>query len=102
MIERLAEAGVPVGVMVAPVIPALTDHELESILEKAANAGAEAAGFVIFRLPHEVAGLFKEWLHTHEPLKATHVISERRDQVIAELADSGDSEELDMKFCRGG
>jgi DNA repair photolyase len=74
-IERLAGAGVPVGVMVAPVIPALTDHELEAILGQAAQAGAESAGFVMLRLPHEVAGLFKEWLLTHEPLKATHVMS---------------------------
>ena len=75
MIERLAQAGIPVGVMVAPVIPALTDHELETILREAANAGAKSAGFVMLRLPHEVAGLFREWLVTHQPLKAAHVMS---------------------------
>ena len=77
-IRRLAEAGVPVGVMAAPVIPALTDHELESILERAAGAGAQSAGYVMLRLPHEVSGLFKEWLDEHEPLKAAHVMSRIR------------------------
>ena len=74
-IGRLADAGVPVGVMVAPVIPALTDHELEEILEAAAAAGARSAGYVMLRLPGEVAGLFREWLDTHQPLRADHVMS---------------------------
>jgi DNA repair photolyase len=77
-IERLSAAGVPVGVMVAPVIPALTDHESERILEAAAAAGATAASYVMLRLPHEVAALFREWLQTHEPLKAAHVMSRVR------------------------
>jgi DNA repair photolyase len=75
VIRRLSEAGVPVGVMVAPVIPALTDHEAERILAAAAAAGALGAGYVMLRLPHEVAGLFREWLDVHEPLKARHVMS---------------------------
>jgi len=77
-VRRLAGAGVPVGVMVAPVIPALTDHELESILEAAAEAGATSAGYVMLRLPYEVAELFREWLEVHEPLKAGHVMSRVR------------------------
>lgn len=74
-IRRLAGAGIPVGVMMAPVIPALTDHELERIMQRAAEAGAVAAGYVMLRLPHEVAPLFREWLDVHEPLRAAHVMS---------------------------
>lgn len=77
-VKHLSEAGVPVGVMVAPVIPALTDHELENILEAAAGAGAKTAGYVMLRLPYEVRALFREWLETHEPLKAEHVMSRVR------------------------
>lgn len=74
-IERLASAGVPVTVMLAPVIPALTDHEIEDILEAAAAAGASRAAWVLLRLPHEVAPLFREWLATHYPDRAGHVMS---------------------------
>jgi DNA repair photolyase len=74
-IRMLADAGVPVGVMVAPIIPALTDHELERILERAAEAGARSAGWVMLRLPHEVKDLFRAWLAEHYPLKAEHVMS---------------------------
>lgn len=74
-IRTLAQAGVPVGVMVAPVIPVLTDAELEKILAAAAQAGARSAGYVVLRLPYEVKELFREWLDTHEPLKARHVMS---------------------------
>jgi DNA repair photolyase len=79
VIRRLAEAGVPVGVMMAPVIPALTDHELENILDAAAHVGAKSAGYVMLRLPHEVKALFREWLEAHEPLKAAHVMSRVRE-----------------------
>jgi DNA repair photolyase len=75
VIRNLTEAGIPVGVMVAPVIPVLTDSELESILAAAAEAGAKSAGYVLLRLPHEVKDLFREWLEVHEPLKAKHVLS---------------------------
>ncbi|MEX2499639.1 MAG: PA0069 family radical SAM protein [Wenzhouxiangellaceae bacterium] len=75
VIERLAATGVPVGVLVAPIIPALTDHELEAIVEHVAAAGAHSAGYVLLRLPHEVAGLFTEWLETHYPDRARHVMS---------------------------
>lgn len=74
-IAKLRAAGVPVTVMVAPVIPVLTDHELERILEAAAEAGARHAGYLLMRLPHEVKDLFREWLAEHEPLKAAHVMS---------------------------
>lgn len=74
-IAAMREAGVPVGVMVAPVIPWVTDHELESILEAVRDAGAESAGYVLLRLPHEVAPLFRDWLHSHLPERAAHVMS---------------------------
>ena len=77
-VRKLSAAGVPVGVMVAPVIPALTDHEAERILDAAAAAGASGASYVMLRLPHEVAELFAEWLKVHEPLKAEHVMSRIR------------------------
>jgi DNA repair photolyase len=79
VVRKLTEAGVPVGVMVAPVIPVLTDHELESILEAAAGAGAKTAGYVMLRLPFEVNALFQEWLRTHAPLKAEHVMARVRE-----------------------
>ncbi|MEP7069631.1 MAG: PA0069 family radical SAM protein [Usitatibacter sp.] len=78
-IKRLSEAGIPVNVNIAPVIPFLTDSELESIMEAAANAGAVSAGYVLVRLPWEVRPIFKEWLEKHFPLKAEHVMSRIRD-----------------------
>jgi DNA repair photolyase len=75
VIEQLSAAGVPAGVLVAPVIPALTDHELEQILEAAHSAGATSAGYVLLRLPHEVKDLFREWLAEHYPERAKHVMS---------------------------
>jgi DNA repair photolyase len=75
IINKLAQANVPVGVLVAPIIPALTDHETENILEATAQAGAISAGYVMLRLPLEVNNLFQEWLNVHEPLKAKHVMS---------------------------
>ena len=74
-VKRLSEAGVPVGVMFAPVIPWVNDHELEAVLEAARESGATAAGYVLLRLPHEVAPLFRDWLQTHVPDRATHVMS---------------------------
>ena len=85
VIEQLSAAGVPVGVLVAPVIPALTDHEMEHILEAAHGAGASSAGYVLLRLPHEVKDLFREWLAAHYPQRATHVMS-----VINQLRDGKD------------
>ncbi len=74
-LAALAAAGVPCGVMVAPVIPALTDHEMESILEACAAAGAHWAGYVLLRLPYEIKDLFREWLAAHYPERAAHVMA---------------------------
>ena len=74
-IRRLAAAGVPVGVLCAPVIPFLTDHQIEPVLEAAWAAGARSAGYVLMRLPWELKDLFRNWLETHYPLKAKHVMS---------------------------
>jgi DNA repair photolyase len=78
-VRRLSAAGIPVYVNVAPVIPFLTDSELEAILEASAKAGASGAGYVLVRLPWEVRPIFKEWLEKHFPLKAEHVMSRIRD-----------------------
>jgi DNA repair photolyase len=75
VVRDLAEAGIPVGVLVAPVIPAITDHEMEDILAAAKDAGAGSAGYVLLRLPHEVKVLFREWLMEHYPDRAKHVMS---------------------------
>lgn len=77
-IRRLAQAGVRVGVMVAPIVPFLTDPETETILEAARDAGAGTAGYVLMRLPYELKDLFKDWLMHHYPLKAAHVMSRVR------------------------
>jgi DNA repair photolyase len=71
----LAEAGVPVGVLVAPIIPVLTEHEIEAVLEASREAGASAAGYTLLRLPWEVKDLFREWLAEHFPDRAAHVMS---------------------------
>jgi DNA repair photolyase len=77
-IRELAAAGIPVGVMAAPVIPGLTDHELPGILEAAARAGARQAGYVLLRLPHAVAPLFEEWLSSHFPDRKEKVLNRIR------------------------
>jgi DNA repair photolyase len=74
-LRTLSDAGIPVGVMVAPIIPQLNDRDLEAILEAAAAHGATSAGWVMLRLPLEVAPLFREWLETHYPLRAAHIMS---------------------------
>lgn len=74
-IRKLSAAGVPTGVMTAPVIPALTDWEIERILDAARDAGAARAGYVLLRLSLEIRGLVTEWLETHAPDKASHVLS---------------------------
>jgi len=73
--RRLHDAGIPVGVMVAPVIPWINDAELEAVMEAARDAGASTAGYVLLRLPLEVAPLFRDWLDTHHPDRAAHVMS---------------------------
>ncbi len=74
-IGRLADAGVPVGVLVAPVIPAITDHEIERIVAAVAEAGARSVSHVMLRLPLEVAGMFEAWLAGHFPDRARRVMS---------------------------
>jgi DNA repair photolyase len=74
-IRTLTDAGIPVFVSMAPVIPAITDHEMEHILERAAEAGARGAFFLPVRLPHEVAPLFRAWLETHFPDRAGKVMA---------------------------
>jgi len=79
VIRNLADAGIPVTVLVAPVIPALTDQELEKLLAAAREAGATSARMVMLRLPWEVAGLFEAWLQEHFPERAQHVMARVRD-----------------------
>ncbi len=75
VIRQLTQAGIPVGVLIAPVIPAITDHEIEDILAAAKDAGGSSAAYVLLRLPHEVKILFREWLGVHYPDRAKHVMS---------------------------
>jgi len=86
-LAALAAAGVPCGVMIAPVIPALTDHEMEAILEACAAAGVRSAGYVLLRLPYEIKDLFREWLAEHYPERAAHVMS-----IIRELRGGYDND----------
>lgn len=89
-IRRLSAAGVPVGVLVAPVIPFLTDSELETILEASAKAGAQTAQWILLRLPGEVAGIFERWLRLHAP--------ERADRILARLRDARGGRLNDPRF----
>jgi DNA repair photolyase len=75
----MSNAGIPTAVMVAPIVPAINDSEIERILDAAANAGVSEAGYVTLRLPFEIKDLFREWLNEHFPDKAKHVISLVRD-----------------------
>ena len=79
VIRRLTEAGIPVRAMVAPVVPGLTDHELEPILAAVQEAGAAAASYIALRLPREVSGLFQDWLATHYPDRAAKVMGRVRE-----------------------
>ncbi len=75
ILSELRRIGIRPGVMVAPVIPAINDREIEKILEASARSGATRAGYVVLRLPHELKTLFREWLDTHYPERAGHVMS---------------------------
>jgi DNA repair photolyase len=79
VIRRLTDAGLPVRVMVAPVVPGLTDSELEPILQAARDAGAVAASWIMLRLPLEVAPLFREWLEARVPERAAKVMARVRE-----------------------
>ncbi|MEQ9814124.1 MAG: PA0069 family radical SAM protein [Azospirillaceae bacterium] len=74
-VRRLSAAGIPVSVLVSPIIPAINDHEIEAVLEAAATAGAGSASTILLRLPLEIADLFREWLETHFPDRAERVLS---------------------------
>ena len=87
-LARLSDAGVPVGVMVAPVVPGITDHEMPKILEAARKAGAKWAGFVVLRLPWAVAPLFERWLEEHFPDRKDKVLNRVRDLRGGKLYDS--------------
>ena len=89
-VETLARAGVPVNVMVAPVVPGLTDHEIPAILQAAANAGARSAGFITLRLPYAVKELFERWLETHFP--------DRKDKVLNRVRELRDGKLYDPTF----
>ncbi|RKK05503.1 PA0069 family radical SAM protein [Pseudoroseomonas wenyumeiae] len=87
-IARLAEAGIPVAVLAAPMIPAVNDMELERILERAASQGADRAGYVLLRLPLELGEIFEAWLHQHMPERAAKVIALVRQTRGGETYDS--------------
>lgn len=87
-IAQLSAAGIPAGVLAAPMIPGLNDAELERILESAAAAGARTAGYVLLRLPLEIAELFEAWLHQHYPDRARHVLALVRQTRAGALYDS--------------
>ena len=78
-VKRLTAAGIPVTVLIAPLIPVLNDSELETLLDAACAAGAVDAGYVVLRLPHELDEMFVDWLQKHAPTKAEHVMSRIRD-----------------------
>jgi DNA repair photolyase len=87
-VQKLSEAGIPVGVLLAPVIPGLTDHEIPSLIEAAAKAGARSASYVLLRLPYGVAPLFEQWLSTHFPDRKDKVLSRVRSMRDGKLYDS--------------
>lgn len=78
IIRHLCDAGIPVVVMMAPIIPAITDGEIETLLAAAADNGASGAGYVVLRLPHELKEVFRGWLHAHLPMRAAKVIAQLR------------------------
>ncbi len=88
VIRELRGAGVPVTALIAPVIPLITEPELEHIVAAVAEAGAQSASYILLRLPHEVAPLFVDWLHQHFPERANHVINHLTDMRGGKLYDS--------------
>ena len=87
-IAELRRAGIPVGVLLAPVIPGLTDHEIPALLQAAAGAGAQSAGFVMLRLPFAVAPLFEQWLQQHFPEKRDKILGRVRSMRQGKLYES--------------
>ncbi|MEP3054222.1 PA0069 family radical SAM protein [Ascidiaceihabitans sp.] len=88
IIERLANAGIPVRIMASPMIPALSDHDLEAILEAGRDAGAAHASWIMLRLPREVSELFQEWLGTHYPDRASRILARLREMHGGALYDA--------------
>ncbi len=86
-IRALSQAGIPTGVLTAPIIPGLNDHELPALLEAAAEAGAKFAGYVVLRLPHAVAPLFERWLEQHMPGKKEKILNRIRSMRDGEIND---------------
>ncbi len=93
-IKRMAEQGVPTGVVTGPMIPGLNDDEMEAILEKAADAGARFSAFTILRLPLEVSPLFQEWLETYAPNRAK--------RIMRHIRDINGGKDYDPQWSRGG
>lgn len=93
-IATLAQAGIPTGVLVAPVIPALTDSEIPKIVESAAHAGARHAGYVVLRLPHGVKAIFEQWLDAHYPDRKEKILSRVRALRDGKLYQSGFGERM--------
>ena len=87
-VRKLSAAGIPVRVLVAPVVPGLTDHEMPAILAAAADAGASAASYIPLRLPHGLKGLFEDWLQTHFPDRKDKVLNRIREMRGGKLYDS--------------
>ena len=87
-IEALTRSGVPVTALLAPVIPVLTDRELDDLVARVTAAGAISAGYILLRLPLEIADLFEEWLREHYPLKADHVMKRVKDTRGGNVYDS--------------
>jgi DNA repair photolyase len=87
-VRMLSEAGIPVGILVAPCIPGITDHEMPAILKAAVEAGAKWAGYVMLRLPHGVKDLFEQWVHQHFPDRAEKVLNRIRSMRDGKLYDA--------------
>jgi DNA repair photolyase len=87
-IRRLRNAGIPVGVLIAPVIPVLNDAEIETILDTVRAAGAVTAGYIMLRLPHELGELFSRWLELHRPLTSRHVMNRLKEMRNGKCNDS--------------
>ena len=87
-IRRLADAGISTRVSIAPIVPALTDHEVEAIMQAAKDAGAQGVSTVILRLPREVAGLFTDWVHQHFPDRAARILNRVRELHGGKLYDA--------------
>lgn len=87
-IEELSKAGIPVHVLIAPLVPGLTDHEMPNLIQRAKDAGALSAGYVVLRLPYAVKDLFVQWLDDHFPLKKNKVLNRIRSLRGGKLYDS--------------